>query len=114
VNNNEWNNIIPTIIALAEMMRKYSEHLVKSKTIMATIHHNDESTRNPANNSCMFRVLGCKGDDLDKQYQELNDAILRCGFYHYVDIYSYLPIDIMKRYRYIKNLQLTCPIGIYR
>jgi hypothetical protein len=114
VNDNEWNNIIPTIIALAEMMRKYSEHLAKSKTIMATIHHNDESTRNPANNSCMFRVLGCKEDDLDKQYQELNDAILRCGFYHYVDIYSYLPIDIMKRYRYIKNLQLTYPIGIYR
>ncbi|PKC75593.1 hypothetical protein RhiirA1_448643 [Rhizophagus irregularis] len=63
---------------------------------MAAIHYNDESARNPANNA------------------KLNDVILRCGFYQYMDIYSYLPIDIMKRYRYLKNLQLTCPIGIYR
>ncbi|PKC15019.1 hypothetical protein RhiirA5_408735 [Rhizophagus irregularis] len=114
VNDNEWNNIIPAIIALVDMMRKYSEHLVKSKTIMATIHHNDESTRNPTNNSRMFRVLGCKENDLNEQYQELNDVILQCGFYQYMDVYSYLPIDIMKRYRYLKHLQLTCSIGIYR
>ena len=109
VNDNEWNNIIPAIISLIDMMRKYSEHLVKSKTIMANIHHNDESARNPANNASMFRVLGCKEDDLNEQYQELNDVILRCGFYQYMDIYSYFPINIMKRYRYLKNLQLTCP-----
>ncbi|CAB5395471.1 unnamed protein product [Rhizophagus irregularis] len=76
-------------------MRKYSEHFVKSKTIMAAIHHNDESARNPANNASMFRVLGCKEDDLNEQYQELNDMILRCSFYQYMDIYSYLSIDIM-------------------
>ncbi|CAB5190273.1 unnamed protein product [Rhizophagus irregularis] len=81
---------------------------------MAAIHHNDESARNPANNASMFRVLGCKEDDLNEQYQELNDMILRCSFYQYMDIYSYLSIDIMtQRYRYLKNLQLTCPIGIY-
>ena len=31
VNDSEWNNIIPDIIALLDMMRKYSEHLVKSR-----------------------------------------------------------------------------------
>ncbi|RGB32826.1 hypothetical protein C1646_762410 [Rhizophagus diaphanus] len=73
----EWDNIIPDIIALIDMMRKYSEHLVKSNTLMVAIHHNDDSARNPANNSHMFRVLGCKEDDLDDQYRELNDAILQ-------------------------------------
>jgi len=114
VNDNEWNNIIPAVIALIEMMRKYSEHLVKSQITMTAIHHNDESARNPANNACLFRVLGCKEDDLDKQYQELNDTVLQSGFYHYIDVYSYLPTDVMKRYRYLKNLWLTCPIRIYR
>ncbi|CAB5393085.1 unnamed protein product [Rhizophagus irregularis] len=114
VNDNEWNNIIPAVIALIEMMRKYCEHLVKSQITMTAIHHNDESARNPANNACLFRVLGCKEDHLDEQYQELNDTILQSGFYHYTDVYSYLPTDVMKRYRYLKNLQLTCPIGIYR
>lgn len=114
VNDNEWNNITSAIIALVEMMRKYSEHLVKSNTIMTAIHHSDGPARNPANDARMFHVLGCKEDNLNEQYQELNDAILQCGFYHYIDVYSYLPIDVMKRYRYLKNLQLTCPIGIYR
>ncbi|PKB98665.1 hypothetical protein RhiirA5_403871 [Rhizophagus irregularis] len=62
----------------------------------------------------MFRVFGCKEDDLNDQYRELNDAILQHGFYQYMDVYSYLPIDIMKRYRFLKNLQLICSIGIYR
>ncbi|CAI2195542.1 8849_t:CDS:1, partial [Funneliformis geosporum] len=80
---------------------------------MTTIHHNDESTCNPTNNASMFHVLGCKEDDLNEQYQELNDVILQLDYYQYVDIYSYLPINVMKHYRYIKNLQLTCSIGIY-
>ncbi|PKC17860.1 hypothetical protein RhiirA5_405442 [Rhizophagus irregularis] len=62
----------------------------------------------------MFHVFSCKEDDLNNQYQELNDVILQHGFYQYIDIYSYFPIDIMKRYQFLKNLQLTCSIGIYR
>ncbi|GBB93596.1 hypothetical protein RclHR1_00220030 [Rhizophagus clarus] len=62
----------------------------------------------------MFRILGCKENDLSDQYQKLNDAILQHGFYQYMDVYSYLPIDIMKCYQFLKNLQLTCSIGIYR
>ncbi|CAB5360661.1 unnamed protein product [Rhizophagus irregularis] len=104
VNDSEWDNIIPDIIALVDMMRKYSEHLVKSNTLMAAIHHNDDSARNSANNSHMFRVFGCKEDDLNDQYRELNDAILQHGFYQYMDVYSYLPIDIMKHYRFLENL----------
>ncbi|CAB5122714.1 unnamed protein product [Rhizophagus irregularis] len=95
-------------------MQKYSKHLVKSNTLMAAIHHNDNSAHNPANNSHMFHVFSCKEDDLNNQYQELNDVILQHGFYQYIDIYSYFPIDIMKRYQFLKNLQLTCSIGIYR
>ncbi|CAI2180119.1 14885_t:CDS:2 [Funneliformis geosporum] len=65
-------------------------------------------------NHVKFSLFTESKDDLNEQYQELNDVILQLGYYQYVDIYSYLPIDIMKRYRYIKNLQLTCSIGIYR
>ena len=50
------------------MMQKYSEHFVKSKTIMANIHHNDKLVCNPANNASIFWVLDCKEDNLNEQY----------------------------------------------
>ena len=77
---------------------------------MVAIHHSDESARDPTNNACIFHVLGCKEDDLDEQYWKLNDAILQRGFYQYMDIYSYLSADIIKRYRYLQNLQLKVPL----
>ncbi len=65
---------------------------------MIAIYHSDELTYDLANNTHMFCIFNCKKDDLNKQYQELNDAILQCDFYHYLDIYFYLSINVMKYY----------------
>ncbi|CAB4382036.1 unnamed protein product [Rhizophagus irregularis] len=51
--------------------------------------------------------------DLHENYIQLNDALLEEPVYRYIDIQPYLPINIMKQYQFIKELQLTFPIGIY-
>ena len=66
--------------------------------MIIAIHHSNELIRDPANNTHMFHVLSCKKDDLNEQYQELNNAILQYDFYYYLNIYSYLPINVMKYY----------------
>ncbi|RIA94815.1 hypothetical protein C1645_817518 [Glomus cerebriforme] len=85
----------------------YTSHYKKEPILhqkLDLLIKSDKSACNPTNNAYMFCILGCKEDDFDKQYQKLNDAILQCEFYQYMDIYSYLPTDIMKCYQYIKNL----------
>ena len=62
----------------------------------------------------MYRIAACNNNNLSENYIQLNDTLLEKQFYEYIDIQPYLPNDVMKRYRFIKNLQLIFPIGVYR
>ena len=81
---------------------------------MTQHHHRDESARSPENNCTMYQVDACKHDNLKDDYVQLNNFLSEKTFYNYIDVQQYLPLDITKRYRFIKELQLTFPIGIYR
>ena len=105
---------MPAIFSLIEILRKYSEYLVTTNASMNKLHNGDESVRNPENSSTMYRISACDWDSLNENYIQLNDALLEKPSYEYINIQSYLPTDVMKRYRFIKELQLTFPIGIYR
>ncbi|CAB4381993.1 unnamed protein product [Rhizophagus irregularis] len=96
-------------------MRKYSEYLVATNNSMNKLHHSDKSSaRGPENSSTMYRIAACENNNLSENYIRLNDVLFEKHYYEYINIQSYLPNDVMKRYRFIKNLQLTFPIGIYR
>ena len=62
----------------------------------------------------MYQISACKYDDLNEIYSQLNDILFEKYFYKYIDIKPYLPTDVMKRYRFIKELQLTFLIEVYR
>ena len=81
---------------------------------MTNLHHSDESARNPENDCVMYLISACKYENLNDIYIQLNEVLLENNFYEYIDIKQYLPTDVMKRYRFIKELQLTYPIGVYR
>lgn len=107
--------MIPAIVSLIEIMRKYSEYLVATNNSMNKLHHSDKSSaRSPENSSTMYRIAACENNNLSENYIRLNDVLFEKHYYEYINIQSYLLNDIMKRYRFIKNLQLTFPIGIYR
>lgn len=112
--NDLWNQVMPEILFLVEILRKYSEYLVTTTASMSKLHHSNESARNSENSSTIYQIPACKCDSLHENYIQLNDAILEKQVYRYIDIQPYLPINIMKRYWFIKELQLTFPIGIYR
>uniref|UniRef100_U9UYI2 Uncharacterized protein n=1 Tax=Rhizophagus irregularis (strain DAOM 181602 / DAOM 197198 / MUCL 43194) TaxID=747089 RepID=U9UYI2_RHIID len=88
-----WNQVIPATLSLIQTLKKYAEYLTINTTNMNILHHSDGSARNPENDCTMYRII---------------------AYVEYIDIKQYLPIDVMKRYRFIKELQLTFPIGIYR
>ncbi|CAB4376372.1 unnamed protein product [Rhizophagus irregularis] len=95
-------------------MRKYSEYLVATNNSMNKLHHSDKSSaRGPENSSTMYRIAACENNNLSENYIRLNDVLFEKHYYEYINIQSYLPNDVMKRYRFIKNLQLTFPIGNY-
>lgn len=110
--NSIWDPIMPSVLSLIEILKKYAEYLNTTNNSMIKLHNSDESARNPENDCTMYRVDACK--KLNNVYSRLNDALLEKPFYEYIDIQQYLPVDIMKRHRFIKELQLTFPIGIYR
>ncbi|CAB4385605.1 unnamed protein product [Rhizophagus irregularis] len=112
--NDLWNQVMLEILSLVKILRKYSEYLVTTTASMSKLHHSDESARNPENSSTMYQIPACKCDSLYENYIQLNDTLLEEQVYRYINIQPYLPINIMKRYRFIKELQLTFPIGIYR
>ena len=105
---------MPNAFSLIEILKKYSEYLVATNTSMNNIHHSDKSAYSPENNSTMYQISACEYNNLNDNYIQLNDVLRERPFYEYIDIRPYLPNDIMKRYRFIKDLQLTFPIGIYR
>ncbi|EXX63159.1 hypothetical protein RirG_154960 [Rhizophagus irregularis DAOM 197198w] len=96
--NDLWNQVMPEILFLVEILRKYSEYLVTTTASMSKLHHSNESARNSENSSTIYQIPACKCDSLHENYIQLNDAILEKQVYRYIDIQPYLPINIMKRY----------------
>src|ERR1044072_5860513 len=95
--NDIWNQVMPAIFSLIEILRKYSEYLVATNVSMNRLHKSDESARNPENSSTMYRISACEWDSLNENYIQLNNALLEKPTYEYIDIQPYLPTDIMKR-----------------
>ncbi|CAG8677076.1 10696_t:CDS:2, partial [Dentiscutata heterogama] len=52
-------------------------------------------------------------DKLKDDYIELDNYLFEKPFYEHFDIQQFLPKNVMKWYRFIKELQLTFPIGVY-
>ncbi|POG65288.1 hypothetical protein GLOIN_2v1483257 [Rhizophagus irregularis DAOM 181602=DAOM 197198] len=62
----------------------------------------------------MYRISACGCNSLNENYIQLDNILFEKQFYEYIDIQPYLPNDVVKRYRFIKDLQLMFPIGVYR
>ena len=105
---------MPAIITLVENLKKYAEYLTTTAINITQHHHRDESTHSSENNCIIYQVDACKHDNLKDDYVQLNNFLSENTFYNYINVQQYLLLDIMKQYRFIKELQLTFPIGIYR
>ncbi|CAG8853841.1 44346_t:CDS:2, partial [Gigaspora margarita] len=78
--------------SLIETLKKYSDYLNSTAISMNELHYGNESVSSPENNSTMYQK----------------------PFYEHIDIQNYLPSDAIDRYRFMKELQLSFPIGVYR
>ncbi|CAG8587384.1 531_t:CDS:2, partial [Scutellospora calospora] len=85
-----WNKVIPAVLSLIEILKNYSDYLIATATSMNELHYSDKN-----------------------DYIELDDFLFEKQIYEHANIQQFLPIDVMKRYRFIKELQLTFLIGVY-
>jgi hypothetical protein len=61
--------VIPAIVSLIEIMRKYSEYLVATNNSMNKLYHNDKSSAHgPENSSTMYRIATCENNNLSENY----------------------------------------------
>ncbi|RIB08543.1 hypothetical protein C2G38_2211423 [Gigaspora rosea] len=112
--SDRWCQVIPEVLSLIEILKKYSYYLITTTASMNELHYSNESARSPGNNSTMYQVSACEPHQLKDEYTQLDDLLSEKSFYEHVEIQQYLPNDAIDRYKFMKELQLTYPIGIYR
>ncbi|CAG8457756.1 4876_t:CDS:2 [Racocetra persica] len=81
---------------------------------MNELHYSDKSACSLQNNSIIYQIGACEHNKLKDDYIELDDFLFEKQIYEHANIQQFLLIDVIKRYRFIKDLQLTFPIGVYR
>ncbi|CAG8797671.1 13476_t:CDS:2, partial [Gigaspora margarita] len=112
--SDRWCQVMPEVLSLIEILKKYSYYLITTTASMNELHYSNESARSPGNNSTMYQVSACEPYQLKDEYTQLDDLLSEKSFYEHVEIQQYLPNDAIDRYKFMKELQLTYPIGIYR
>ncbi|CAG8607329.1 5784_t:CDS:2, partial [Gigaspora rosea] len=112
--SDRWCQVMPEVLSLIEILKKYSYYLITTTASMNELHYSNESARSPGNNSTMYQVSACEPHQLKDEYTQLDDLLSEKSFYEHVEIQQYLPNDAIDRYKFMKELQLTYPIGIYR
>ncbi|CAG8694761.1 4116_t:CDS:2, partial [Scutellospora calospora] len=91
--SDRWNQVMPAVLSLIEILKKYSDYLIATTASMNELHHSNESARSPGNNSTMYRVSACEPHQLKDEYVQLDDLLSEKSFYEHIEIQQYLPDD---------------------
>ncbi|CAG8801186.1 24546_t:CDS:1, partial [Dentiscutata erythropus] len=108
-----WNKVMLAVLSLIEVLKNYSNYLIATTTSMNELHYSDKSACSFQNDSIMYRIGACEHNKLKDNYIELDDFLFEKQIYKHANIQQFLPIDVMKRYRFIKELQLIFSISVY-
>ena len=95
-------------------MCKYCEHLQKTNNNMKLLHQNDVPARTSSENCEMFSISSCLIEEFKEIYEPLYQKLLTTPPYEYIELNSFALQDPLKKFHYIKNLQLPLHIELYR
>ena len=62
----------------------------------------------------MFSINSCLIEEFKEIYAPLYQKLLTTPSYEYIELNSFASQDLLKKFHYIKNLQLSLHIGLYR
>ncbi len=85
-NSNIWDQVMPKILFLIKILKKYSKYLVNTTNSMNKLHYSDESVCNPNNNSFIYQIAVCNHNSFKDNYIQLNDFLFERPFYEHVNI----------------------------
>ena len=109
----QWVDVIPAILELSQMIYKYIEYLKQVNTAMEKVHSSTTFVRDGINNISVQTVDWCEGR-INSIYSELESLLHDKEYYKFVDLEPYLPISVVERHRFIKNIELGVSICLYR
>jgi len=95
------------------MMKKYSNHLECTSTNMRSLHDSENPAREPSTN-CNIRLISKCDENIDPKYFQLDFDLTNKELFDFVDLNQYVPNDPINKHRFIYNLQLSVPVGLYR
>ncbi|CAG8806197.1 6164_t:CDS:2 [Gigaspora margarita] len=78
--SNRWNQVIPAVLSLIEILKKYSDYLIATIASMNELHHSNESAR----------ISACEPHQLKDEYVQLDNLLSEKSFYKHIEIQQYL------------------------
>jgi len=109
-----WEQVIEQVLALIKMIDQYANFLNKANDRMHEIHYSGAPARDPSINLEVYTIDASSNNMIKEVYEELANVLSSENEYDFINMEHYLPKDVLKRYDYIKNLQLDIPVTIYR
>ena len=110
----QWTNVIPPILELSEMMHKYIEYLEQVNKAMEKVHSSTTPVRDGINNIDVKVIDWCEKEVINSTYNELENLLQEKQYYEFVDLEPYSPESVINKHNFIKNIQLSVSICLYR
>jgi hypothetical protein len=108
-----WQEVVSNVFEFTSMIKKYIDHLETTNNNMKCHHESENPVREPSSN-CNIRLILEFDEEIDERYLELDSDLTNRELFDFVDLNLYAPSDPIKKYNFIRDIQLSVPAGLYR
>ena len=95
------------------MMKKYLDHLETTNNNMRTLHESENPAREPSNN-CNIHLISKCNEEIDLRYYGLDFDLTNRELFDFINLNLYVSNDSIKKHNFIRDIQLSVPVGLYR
>jgi hypothetical protein len=110
---NSWQEVVLNVFEFTSMMKKYFDHLETTNNNMKTLHESENPAREPSSN-CNIHLIPKCNEEIDSRYDILDFDLANREVFDFVDLNLYVSNDPIKKYNFIRDIQLSVPTGLYR
>jgi hypothetical protein len=109
-----WQEVVLNIFEFMIMMKKYSDHLEIINNNMKNLHESENPACEPSTNFNVRFISKCNKREINSRYHSLDSDLINRELFNFVDFDLYISNDLIKKYNFIHEIQLSMPAGLYR
>jgi len=110
---NSWQEVVSNVFEFTSMMKKYFDHLETTNNNMKTLHESENPAREPSTN-CNIHLISKCNEEIDSRYYRLDFDLTNRELFDFIDLNLYVSNDPIKKHNFIRDIQLSVPVGLYR